>query len=183
MAKRKPKAPPADTPLGEAPADQVAEHLPDPVADNPVREIVEKLAASTGVEEPGFAAREQARRHGEPQNSVAREQALRNPAPENDIALTADDRDGPHMRLFRERHPSGHIAAIQFSDKPSDEIRQKLRDAGWQWKQQDGVWKKPLGEQPGLAHYHNQKLFEEIANEIRAGNGLEPVLALGNGRS
>ncbi len=156
--------------------EQVAEHLPD----NPATPIVEALADSTRVD--GFAQREQERRHGEPKNGVTREQALRNPAPENDIALTADDRDGPRMRLFRERHPNGHIAAIQFDDKPSDEVRAKLRDAGWQWKQGDSVWKKPLGEQPGLAHYHNQKLFEEIANEIRAGNGLEPVLALGQSR-
>lgn len=135
------------------------------------------------TQQPTFAGREQSRRHGEPKNGVTREQALPNPAPENDIALTAEHHQGPRMRLFRERHPSGHLAAIQFDEKPSDEVRQKLRDAGWQWRQQDAVWKKPLGEQPGLAHYHNQKLFEEIANEIRAANGLEPVTGMGNGRA
>jgi hypothetical protein len=87
------------------------------------------------------------------------------------------DRRNPDLRIFE------NATVIQFDEKPSDEVRAKLRDNGWQWKQADGAWRKPLGEHPGGEHYKAEKLFLEIANEIRAANGVSPVEGLGNGRA
>jgi hypothetical protein len=153
--------------------------------DIPMAEVVSSHAERVGPR----------RLHGEPKDGVTRAQAQPNPFPEN-VALLTGSPGGPAMRLFREIerkrvwdgrqqryvNVEDHLSAIQFPEKPSDEIRQKLRDNGWQWKSEDAVWKKPLGEYPTAEHLAAQKLFEEIANEIRASNGLEPIQGYGAAR-
>lgn len=147
-------------------------HTPNP-SDSPTTEIPKQ----------SFAERVQ---HGEPKNGVTRALVQPNPFAENTISLT-NDNDGPKMRLYRDRRNPQiglyeNAMVIQFDEKPEEEARQKLRDNGWQWKQADAVWRKPLGENPGVEHRKAQELFEQIANDIRQGNGLEPVVSIGNAR-
>lgn len=178
MAQRRKKAeqhPPtkAAQPAVEAPQ---AEPIPKPIAEAPKPEEPAPQEPA-----PSHAAREEHRMHGEPKGGVTRAQAQPNPFGEQIISLT-NTNEGPKMRLYRERAQWGHMAAIQFDEKPDEDIRRKLKDGGFQWNQNDGVWKHSLGEHPGVEHRKAQELFEEIANDIRRGNGLEPITALGNGR-
>jgi hypothetical protein len=95
------------------------------------------------------------------------------------IALS-NDNEGPKARLYRSHR--FQQMAIQFDEKPDEDIRQRLRDDGWTWRPAEGAWTKQLGEQPGQAHRKAQALFTSIANDIRHANGLEPVSTLAQSR-
>jgi hypothetical protein len=94
------------------------------------------------------------------------------PFPEITVSLTADPA-GPKARLYRNQR--FQQMAIQFDEKPTDEIRKRLRDAEWTWRGQDGVWTKQLGDRPGLTHRQAEELFESVTNDIRQANGLPPA--------
>jgi hypothetical protein len=162
-SRRKAKIPQVEQPAGEA--------LQDPL------EAAPKPDEPAPQEPAGHAARHERRMHGEPKGGITRAQAQPNPFGEHTVSLT-NTNEGPKMRLYRERTQWGHMAAIQFDEKPDDAIRQKLKGGGFAWNQNDGVWKKPLGEQPGVEYRKAQELFEEIANALRKRNGLDPLVSL-----
>lgn len=95
------------------------------------------------------------------------------------IALTGE-KDGPKARLYRNQRFQ-HMA-IRFDEKPDEDIRHRLREAGWTWRGQEGAWTRQLGERPGDAHRQARALFEGIANDVRRANGLELVTASAQSR-
>jgi hypothetical protein len=168
MARRKKTEPQVEQP----PVGALQEPTPEPVTEPPKVE-------EPPPQEPDLSHAElhNRRMHGEPKEGVTRSQAQPNPFSEITVSLT-NMNEGPKMRLSRERAHWGHMAAIQFDEKPDDAIRQKLKGGGFAWNQNDGVWKKSLGEHPGVEHRKAQELFEEIANALRKRNGLDPVVSL-----
>jgi hypothetical protein len=127
--------------------------------------------STTPVEPPPPAEPVAPREHPLPA-FTARAEKQPDPFAEYRISLTRDD-TGPAMRLYRNRYLN--LAAIRFDEKPSDPIRTQLQQGGFSWKQQDRVWVKPLGSRPGEEHRRVRELFEELADQIRAENGMPPI--------
>jgi hypothetical protein len=88
------------------------------------------------------------------------------------VALT-DSNDGPRVRLFRNRR--FNQMAIQFDEKPPEEVRQRLRDEQYKWRDAEGVWTIQLGEQKASGQIAAERLVVELANSIRAEAWLPPV--------
>jgi hypothetical protein len=88
------------------------------------------------------------------------------------------EKGAPRMRLFRS-HRYQQIQ-IRFDEKPSDEVRELLHNEGWRWRGQETGWTKQLDKE---ARWRTQadaeRLFKEIANGIRAQQGMGTIMEQG----
>ncbi|OWK45579.1 hypothetical protein [Fimbriiglobus ruber] len=81
------------------------------------------------------------------------------------------DKDGPKMTLFRSNKLNQ--MAIRFDEKPEEQHRLRLREDGWRWREDEGVWTKQLDrERRAASQVEAERLFTEIGETIRAGRGL-----------
>lgn len=81
------------------------------------------------------------------------------------------DKDSPTMKLFRSNKLNQ--MAIQFGEKPEEEHRRRLREAGWKWRETEGVWTKQMDrERRATSQVEAERLFTEIGDAIRAERGL-----------
>ena len=81
------------------------------------------------------------------------------------------DKDSPTMKLFRSNKLNQ--MAVQFAEKPEEEYRGRLREAGWKWREAEGVWTKQLDrERRASSQVEAEQLFTEIGEAIRARAGL-----------
>ena len=89
------------------------------------------------------------------------------------ITLGAES-NSPKMRLLRSQR-FGQLL-IAFDEKPAEQYRIRLRDAGWKWRNEEGVWTIQLDK---TARWRTQadaeSLFREIGNAIRVDQGLPPI--------
>ena len=84
--------------------------------------------------------------------------------------LGRDDK-GPKMRLGRSERFQQMV--IQFDEKPTDDTRIQLGDAGWRWRPFESQWTRQLDfENRASDQIQAEKLFEEIAWHERRERGL-----------
>ena len=64
---------------------------------------------------------------------------------------------------------------IAFAEKPSDDVRQVVREAGFQWRSQEEVWTKQIDpDKAWRTRAEAEALFERVTAMLRAERGLEP---------
>lgn len=91
------------------------------------------------------------------------------PLPFLSIGLSVEG--GPRMTLFRNNRLNQ--MAIKFDEKPGDEHRARLREAGWRWREAESVWTKQLDrERRAASQLEAERLFTEIGDAIREERGL-----------
>lgn len=70
------------------------------------------------------------------------------------------ERDSPKMRLFRSNRLNQ--MAIGFDEKPEQKHRVRLREDGWRWREDEGVWTKQLDrERRASGQLEAERLFTE----------------------
>lgn len=80
-------------------------------------------------------------------------------------------RDAPRMTLFRNNRYQQ--MAIRFDQKPAEHHRTALHDAGWRWREAEGVWTKQLDrDRRAASQLDAERLFAQLADAIRAELGL-----------
>jgi hypothetical protein len=76
------------------------------------------------------------------------------------------------VRLFENRKE--RLMAIKFEDKPSPEVLDKLKDAGYRWNPRDKVWVHPIREETARAtRIEAERLYQEVRGMIRQEKGIE----------
>ena len=92
------------------------------------------------------------------------------PFPLMTISLGAK-KDSPRMTLYRSNKLNQ--MAIRFDEKPEEEHRVQLRETGWRWREDEGVWTKQMDrERRATSQMEAERLFTEIGETIRAARGL-----------
>lgn len=80
-------------------------------------------------------------------------------------------RDAPRMTLLRNNRYQQ--MAIRFDQKPAEHHRTALHDAGWRWREAEGVWTKQLDRNRRAASQLDaERLFTQLADAIRTELGL-----------
>jgi len=95
------------------------------------------------------------------------------------VSLSRDPQ-GPKLRLGRSERFQQMV--IQFDEKPTDESRSQLGDAGWRWRPAEGQWTKQLdADSRARSQLHAEQLFDSLVHSERQERGL-PTLASSLGR-
>jgi hypothetical protein len=82
-----------------------------------------------------------------------------------------EGRGAPRMTLFRNNR--FQQMAIRFDQKPAEHHRTALHDAGWRWREAEGVWTKQLDrDRRAASQLDAERLFHQLADSIRAELGL-----------
>lgn len=103
-----------------------------------------------------------------PSQAQTKKPQPRRDGPGHTISITP----GHWMRLSR-RYSQ---VWIQFSEPPSEDVKQILNDHGWRFWQQHRAWTFDLDPQkPWQTHLQAEQFFTDLANSIRAEAGLPPV--------
>ena len=90
-----------------------------------------------------------------------------------------DERDSPKMRLYRSNRLNQ--MALGFDVRPEAQYRERLREDGWRWREDEGVWTKQLDrERRARSQLEAERLFAEIGDAIRGDLGLEPRRGVGS---
>lgn len=110
--------------------------------------------------------------------AAGRPARVSNPDPHDIDQITlGDTKDSPRMRLLRSS--KFDQMQIRFDVKPDKKYRDRLADAGWRWRNEEGVWTIQLDKD---ARWRTQAdaeaLFREIGSAARADLGL-PAQELG----
>ncbi len=64
---------------------------------------------------------------------------------------------------------------ISFADRPSDDVRRVVRDAGFQWRSQDQAWTRQIDpDKAWRTRAEAEALYDRVTAMIRAERGLEP---------
>lgn len=80
-------------------------------------------------------------------------------------------RDAPRMTLLRNNR--FQQMAIRFDSKPAEHHRTALHDAGWRWREAEGVWTKQLDrDRRAASQLDAERLFTQLADAIRTELGL-----------
>jgi hypothetical protein len=129
-----------------------------------------ETASSAVTAEPG---------QGQPEPGTTR---LPDPREQRSVSLDGD-RQGPRLRLLRS-HRFNQVQ-IRSDEELPEAQRERLKAAGWTERAEEGIWTKQLptrkhaeGEEPKPAWptvVEAERLFQDIANDIRAGKGLPAV--------
>ena len=93
------------------------------------------------------------------------------------VTLGASNAD-PKMRLLRSfRYRQ---VQVRFDQDPDDKYKLMLKEAGWRDRtQEEGIWTKQIPKDSGWQPAADaERLFKQIANEIRADKGLGAVMSL-----
>lgn len=62
---------------------------------------------------------------------------------------------------------------LQFADKPSEDVRRAVREGGFRWLQEEGVWAKQIDREKGWqTRADADALFERVAALIREEKGV-----------
>jgi hypothetical protein len=94
---------------------------------------------------------------------------------ELDTVCLGPDNSGPKMRLFRSNR--FNQVQIRFDERPPEDVVGILKEDGWRWRGQGEGWTKQLDR---AARWRGQadaeRLFKEIADELRQSRGHAPLL-------
>jgi len=76
------------------------------------------------------------------------------------------------VRLFENRQD--RLMAIKFEEKPSAQVLDRLKDAGYRWNPRDKVWVHPVGKETARTdRIDAERLYQEIRGMIRQEKGIE----------
>jgi hypothetical protein len=76
------------------------------------------------------------------------------------------------VRLFENRKE--RLMAIKFEAKPSREVLDRMKDAGYRWNPRDEVWVHPIREETARAtRIEAERLYQEVRGMIRQEKGIE----------
>jgi hypothetical protein len=115
--------------------------------------VAEPPAAETRAEGQSFAER------------VGQKSRITAPDP---FAIATDNLAG--VRLFESRQD--RQMAIKFDEKPSRAVLDKLRDAGWVWRQADRIWTHALRPESAMStRIDAERLYQELCKMIRHERG------------
>ncbi|MGL6075193.1 MAG: hypothetical protein ACRC8S_13620 [Fimbriiglobus sp.] len=82
-----------------------------------------------------------------------------------------NEKPSPKMRLGRSQQFQQMV--IQFDEKPTDDTRLELGEAGWRWRANEGQWTKQLEfKSRATGQLEAEKLFDRIAQHERLERGL-----------
>jgi hypothetical protein len=94
----------------------------------------------------------------------------------------AQDKPSPRPQVIRSDYPAGvrllenrRFKQMQFAftEKPSEEARQLVRDAGYQWRSVEQVWTKQIDtEQAWQTRAQANELFTSLAEQLRIDKGI-----------
>jgi len=96
-------------------------------------------------------------------------------APADPFGIATDNLAG--VRLFESRQD--RQMAIKFGegrpeDKPSQEVIDKLKEAGFRWNPADRIWAHPVGYANAMAtRIDAERLYQEVRQMIRQEKGIE----------
>jgi len=96
-------------------------------------------------------------------------------APADPFGIATDYLAG--VRLFESRQD--RQVAIKFGegrpeDKPSQEVIDKLKEAGFRWNPVDRIWAHPVGYTNAMAtRIEAERLYQEVRQMIRQEKGIE----------
>jgi hypothetical protein len=164
---------------------QVLDAVPAPPAAHETRPTPETLPASHGTPptpetlpapEPTPAGSPVAPSEDRPEAAPARSWQ---PDPFLLMAVSlGPERDGPRMRLYRNN--GFNQMAIRFDVRPEKQYRLRLREDGWRWREDEGVWTKQLDRgRRAASQLEAERLFAAIGEAIRHDLGLEPQRGVG----
>ena len=126
---------------------------------------------ATPTDEPPSSPDESAVPDAGPGNEPSHAGAVRpnGPSVPNPFSFKHDVAAG--VRLMEDRRFKQ--MQIQFAEKPSDDIRLAVREAGFRWLQEEQVWVKQIDRENGWqTRADAEKLFDQIASQIRAEKGI-----------
>ena len=156
MTTRRKKSPVTPTPAEPPPVTAAAPEA-TPQAIEPAAAV--EPAAAEEQRQPATQAEDAPRRQWQP-----------DPFSLLTISLGAK-KDSPRMTLFRSNKLNQ--LAIRFDEKPEEEHRLQLRETGWRWREDEGVWTKQMDrERRASSQMEAERLFTEIGETIRAARGL-----------
>ena len=76
------------------------------------------------------------------------------------------------VRLFENR--KARLMAIKFEDKPGQDVRDRMKDAGYRWNSRDMVWIHPIeAESARTTRIEAERLYQEVRDMIRQEKGIE----------
>lgn len=82
------------------------------------------------------------------------------------------------VRLFeskRDRQVAIQFGEGRLEDKPSPEVIEKLKEAGYRWNPVDKIWAYPIEPASAMStRITAEKLFNEVSQMIRKERGIEP---------
>ena len=115
--------------------------------------VAEPPAAEAKADAPGFAER------------VGQRSRVTAPDP---FGIAHDNLAG--VRLFESRQD--RQMAIKFEEKPSRAVLDRLRDAGWVWRQADRIWAHALRPESAMStRIEAERLYQELCKMIRHEKG------------
>ena len=171
--RRRKTAQPTTHPTPPAPAADVALTHDQPPADRSDvfdRVIADRVATATPADaRPGTTT---------PDSTASQAAYQPDPFPFLSVAV-GEGADAPRVRLFRNRRMNQ--VAVRFDEKPTEPHRQRLREAGYKWRDAEGVWTKQLGDERASGQLAAERLVSEIADAIRGEAGL-PLVGRAEGR-
>jgi hypothetical protein len=70
------------------------------------------------------------------------------------------------VRLYESRRD--HQMAIKFEEKPSRAVLDRVRNAGWVWRQADKIWAHAITEENAAStRFKAERLYQEVCQVIR----------------
>src|SRR5262249_23946125 len=81
------------------------------------------------------------------------------------------------VRLYESRKDSQ--VALQFGDgrsedKPSQEVIDAVKEAGYRWNMADRIWARPLRHDTRATRIEAEQLYQKVRAMIRQEKGIEP---------
>ncbi len=86
------------------------------------------------------------------------------------FGIASDYAAGVH--LFENRQD--RLMVIKFDEKPSPEVLDRLKDAGFRWNPRDKVWVNPIRPETARAtRIEAERTYQEVRSMIRQEKGIE----------
>jgi hypothetical protein len=127
---------------------------------------------TTTVAEPGAPANDNTPAANDNQPSFAERVGQRQrPSAPDPFGIAGDYLAG--VRLFESKQD--RQMAIKFTEKPSQAVIDKLKDAGYRWNPTHKIWTYPVGGDSALrTRIDAERLYQEIRTMIREEKGIAP---------
>jgi hypothetical protein len=85
------------------------------------------------------------------------------------FGIAGDNEAGVHLYENRQER----LMAIKFDEKPSEDVRNCLKEAGYRWNPRDEVWVHPVRPGTALAtRIEADRLYNHVCEMVRQDKGL-----------
>jgi hypothetical protein len=73
----------------------------------------------------------------------------------------------------RLEHHNPYLSVIRFDEKPADQVRAKLHEAGFSWSQRNMEWKRDINFETRQQDREDaRRVFDEVCQMIRTERGI-----------